>query len=73
MQRNAIYSLSVEVVAGYHDPWETGRRRMGTGQREEEDGDRSNIDARFCSYAWALSLMFDLSLVSLPLAKAKTE
>jgi hypothetical protein len=41
MQRNAIYSLSVEVVAGYHDPWETGRRRMGTGQREEEDGDRS--------------------------------
>jgi hypothetical protein len=54
MQRNAIYSLSVEVVAGYHDPWETGRRRMGTGQRrEEEDGDRSNIDARFCSYARA--------------------
>jgi hypothetical protein len=63
MQRNAIYSLSVEVVAGYHDPWETGRR-MGTGQREEEDGDRSNIeeeedgdrsniDARFCSYARA--------------------
>ena len=39
---------------------------MGTGQREEEDGDRSNIDARFCSYARARSLIFDLSLVSLP-------
>jgi serine/threonine protein kinase len=31
----------------------------------EEDGDRSNIDAWFCSYAREWSLIFDLSLVSL--------